>query len=151
MYLDSLKNITTTLTIYYDGQCPLCLAEIHYLKHHNPHRLLQFVSLQSIHQAECDINCELAMQTIHARLGEHKMITGPEVFFQAYQRTNLTIIPFLFSFRVIRYLYAKFYVVFAKHRHAISKCMGPTLLRIAHWKYPNQSHLSSSQKTHQKF
>lgn len=144
MYLDTLKKITTRLTIYYDGQCPLCLAEIHYLKHHNPYQLLEFVSLESIHQVECDINCELAMKTIHARLGNDTIISGAEVFFEAYQRTNLTVIPFLFSFKLIRCCYASFYIVFAKHRHTISKYIGPILLRIAHWKYPNKSYTISS-------
>ena len=138
--MDALTPTANILTIYYDGQCPLCLAEIHYLKHHNPHQLLAFVSLQSLNPAHCDIHCELAMQTIHARLGHDTIITGPQVFFEAYRRTNLTILPFLFSFRLIRILYARFYVVFAKHRHAISKCIGPTLLRIAYWRYPNQSY-----------
>lgn len=136
--MDAQNSTSSTLTIYYDGQCPLCLAEIHYLKHHNPHQLLAFVSLQTLNQADCDINCELAMQTIHARLG-NTIITGPQVFFEAYQRTNLTILPFLFSFRLIRILYANFYMLFAKFRHAISKCIGPTFLRIAYWKYPSQN------------
>jgi len=139
MSIDAQNHTSTTLTIYYDGQCPLCLAEIHYLKHHNPYQLLAFVSLQSLNPAHCDINCELAMQTIHARLG-NTIITGPQVFFEAYQRTNLTILPFLFSFRLIRDCYTKFYVVFAKYRHAISKYIGPALLRIVYWKYPGQKY-----------
>lgn len=130
------SSTDTILTIYYDGQCPLCMAEIHYLQHHNPEQLLQFVNLQSLDSAQSDINCSLAMQTIHARLGNHTIITGPQVFFEAYQRTNLTILPLLFSFKPVRVCYAKFYVAFAKHRHTISKCIGPTLLRIAYWKYP---------------
>jgi hypothetical protein len=79
------------------------------------------------------------MQTIHARLG-NTIITGPQVFFEAYKRTNLTILPFLFSFRLICDCYAKFYVVFAKYRHAISKYIGPALLRIVYWKYPGQKY-----------
>jgi len=90
--MDAQNPRTNILTIYYDGQCPLCLAEIHYLKHHNPHQLLAFASLQSLNQADCDINCELAMQTIHARLG-NTIITGPQVFFEAYQRTKFNYPP----------------------------------------------------------
>jgi hypothetical protein len=76
MYLDSLKNISSKLTIYYDGKCPLCLAEIHFLKHHNQKKLLDFVSLQALDSTDHKINCELAFKTIHARLGEKKIITG---------------------------------------------------------------------------
>jgi predicted DCC family thiol-disulfide oxidoreductase YuxK len=136
MYLDSLKNISSKLTIYYDGQCPLCLAEIHFLKHHNQKKLLDFVSLQALGSSDHEINCELAFKTIHARLGEKKIITGPEVFFEAYKRTDLKVINFLFSFRLFRFFYAKFYAVFAKNRHKISKILGPTLLNIVQRKYP---------------
>ncbi|OZA04932.1 MAG: hypothetical protein B7X95_08385 [Methylophilaceae bacterium 17-44-8] len=137
MYLDSLKNISSKLTIYYDGQCPLCLAEIHFLKHHNQKKLLDFVSLQALDSTDHQINCELAFKTIHARLGEKKMITGPDVFFEAYKRTDLKVINLLFSFRLFRFFYAKFYLIFAKYRHNISKIIGPSLLNFVQRKYPD--------------
>lgn len=137
MYLASLKNITVKLTIYYDASCPLCLAEIHLLKNHNKRGLLDFVSLQDLRPTDCDINCDLAMQTIHARLGESQIITGPEVFFESYKRTDLRFINYIFSFSFFRYVYAKFYLNFAKYRHQISKVIGPTLLNLAKKKYPD--------------
>lgn len=136
MYLKSLQAITSKLTIYYDGQCPLCLAEIHFLKHHNQKGLLDFVSLQQLGTSAADINCELAYKTIHARLGDKQLIIGPEVFFEAYKRTDLRFVNFLFSFRVIRFLYAKFYILFAKYRHQISRVIGPYLLNHVQRKYP---------------
>lgn len=135
MYLKSLKAITSKLTIYYDGECPLCMAEIHFLKHHNHKKLLDFVSLQQLDAANSDVNCELAMQTIHARLGDKQIIIGPEVFFEAYKRTNLSMINFLFSFSFIRFLYTKFYTLFAKYRHQISRAIGPLLLSLVQKKY----------------
>lgn len=135
MYLKSLKAITSKLTIYYDGECPLCMAEIHFLKHHNHKKLLDFVSLQQLDPANSNVNCELAMQTIHARLGDKQIIVGPEVFFEAYKRTNLSMINFLFSFSFIRFLYAKFYKIFAKYRHQISRVIGPLLLSLVQKKY----------------
>ncbi len=136
MYLKSLQAITSKLTIYYDGQCPLCLAEIHFLKHHNRKGLLAFVSLQNISNSASDINCELAYKTIHARLGDKQLIIGPEVFFEAYKRTDLRLINYIFSFRVIRFIYTKFYFLFAKYRHQISKLIGPFLLNLVQRKYP---------------
>ncbi len=136
MYLKHLKNITTKLTIYYDGSCPLCLAEIHLLKQHNDRKLLAFVDVQSLDPSTTAIDCKLALETIHAKLGDETIIVGPEVFFEAYKRTNLAFVKYLFSFSSFRYLYAKFYVFFAKHRHQISKVIGPTLLKIVHRKYP---------------
>ena len=128
-------NITTQLTIYYDGACPLCLAEIHLLKEHNNKNLLAFVDIQSLDASTASIDCRLALEVIHAKLGEETIISGPAVFFEAYKRTDLAIIQYLFSFAVIRYVYAKCYVFFAKYRHPISKAIGPTLLKIVQTKY----------------
>jgi predicted DCC family thiol-disulfide oxidoreductase YuxK len=144
MYLQSLRTITTKLTIYYDGNCPLCLAEIVFLKRYNHKGLLEFVSLQSLDASCNDIHCELAMKTIHGRLGENEIIVGPEVFYQAYQRTDLRLINDLFSLRVVRFFYAKFYALFAKYRHQISRLIGPLISRIVRRKYLSSEHGSFS-------
>jgi predicted DCC family thiol-disulfide oxidoreductase YuxK len=135
MYLESLKTVTEKLTIYYDGACPLCLAEIHFLKHHNQRNLLAFVNLLDLDQASAEVNCDLAMKTIHGRLGDKKIITGPSVFQEAYKRTDLKLINYLFSLAWFRFFYGKFYVFFAKYRHQISSLIGPRLLRYAKRKY----------------
>ena len=137
MYLDSLRTISTKLTIYYDGQCPLCLAEIHFLKHHNQKKLLDFVSLQELDPAKCNVNCELALKTIHADLGDKQTIIGADVFFEAYKRTDLRILNYIFSFAIFRYFYTKFYIFFAKYRRQISSVIGPLLLNFVQKKYPD--------------
>jgi predicted DCC family thiol-disulfide oxidoreductase YuxK len=137
MYLKSLKTITSKLTIYYDGHCPLCLAEIHVLKHHNQKKLLHFVSLQEIDPNVDDINCELALKIIHARVGDGEIIVGPDVFFEAYKRSDLRIINYVFSFAFFRLVYAKFYLFFAKHRQRISRMIGHPMLTFVKKKYPD--------------
>lgn len=136
MYLKSLQAITSKLTIYYDGNCPLCLAEIHFLTQHNNKGLLAFVNLQLLDKVTNEISCELAYSTIHACLGGKQWVVGPEVFFEAYKRTDLALINYLFSFATIRFIYTKFYFIFAKHRHKISRMIGPWLLAMVLKKYP---------------
>lgn len=138
-HLKSLQTITTKLTIFYDGDCPLCLAEIHFLKQHNPRGLLEFESLQQLDVANCDINCELALKTIHAKLGDHQIVVGPEVFYEAYRRTDLRWVNYLFSFKWFRYIYGKFYILFAKYRHQISKWIGPSMLFLVQKGCPSNS------------
>lgn len=131
----TLPSETLPLTIYYDGLCPLCLAEVHFLQQHNHGGLLQFSCLQD-ESTSSGIDCKLAMQTIHARLGEHTLLVGPEVFFEAYKRTDLRWVNALFSFALMRFVYAKAYVFFAKYRHQISKVIGPYLLKRVKARYP---------------
>ena len=136
-FIKSLESISTKLTIFYDGDCPLCLAEIHFLKQHNQRGLLLFKSLQQVNAANADINCDLSLRTIHAKLGENEIIIGPEVFYEAYKRTDLRLVNYLFSIKLIRFIYAKFYVLFAKYRHQISKLIGLYLFRLVQKKYPS--------------
>ena len=138
-YLKTLQSITTKLTIFYDGNCPLCLAEIHFLKQHNQRDLLIFKSLQQLDFADSDIQCELALKSIHAKLGDHELIIGPEVFYEAYKRTDLRFVNWLFSLKFFRFIYARLYLIFAKYRHQISKLIGPCMLYLVHKKYPTDT------------
>ena len=94
-------------------------------------------SLQQVNAANADINCDLAFRTIHAKLGANEIIIGPEVFYEAYKRTDLRLVNYLFSIKLIRFIYAKFYGFFAKYRQQISKLIGLYLLRLVQKKYPS--------------
>ena len=125
------------LTIYYDGQCSLCQAEILFLKSRNHQHLLNFVDLQepasdaSLHQ----VSCAQAMAEIHGRLANGELLTGIPVFAEAYRRTGLTVLAWLISRTWARVFLDSVYLIFARHRHAISKTLGPGLLRLARWRY----------------
>ena len=125
------------LSIFYDGNCPLCLAEIHVLQNNNRRQLLKFINVQEGVGVEEGINCELALKVIHAKLANGQVIKGPVVFAEAYKRSDLTAMKWLFSFTLFQQFYALFYRFFAKFRHQISKTIGPTMLKLARYKYPN--------------
>lgn len=130
------KHKLASLSIYYDGNCPLCLAEIHILKNNNQQQLLKFVNVNDKYAVDQSINCELALQVIHAQLSSGEIIKGPKVFEEAYKRSDLTTMKWLFSFKLFQQFYAAFYLAFAKFRHHISKCIGPTMLKLAKKIYP---------------
>lgn len=125
------------LTIYYDGLCPLCQAEILFLMSRNHQRLLNFVDLQapafdaSLHQ----VSCAQAMAKIHGRLANGELLTGIPVFAEAYRRIGLTVMAWLISRTWVRLFLDPVYLIFAKHRHAISRTLGPGLLRLARRRY----------------
>ena len=126
------------LTIYYDGLCPLCQAEILFLKSRNRQRLLNFIDLQEpsfdarLHQ----VSCAEAMAKIHGRLANGEMLIGVAVFAEAYRRTGLTLLAWLLSRIWARQFFDPVYLIFARHRHAISRTLGPGLLRLARRRYP---------------
>jgi predicted DCC family thiol-disulfide oxidoreductase YuxK len=122
-----------SLTIYYDGECPLCLAEIHFLRSRNKLCLLEFVDVAApqFDETTHQITCKLALATMQGRLGDGTQLEGIPVFAEAYKRANLPKLAWLFSRPwLIPFLNAGYHV-FAKYRHSISKTVGPMMLRLS--------------------
>ena len=122
-----------SLTIYYDGLCPLCLAEIHFLTARNGRGLLSFIDISDKGFAEADhpVSCAAAMAQMHGRLGDGQVLTGVSVFAEAYRRAELPFLAWLFSRSWARPILDLGYGWFARHRHAVSRVIGPPLLHLA--------------------
>jgi predicted DCC family thiol-disulfide oxidoreductase YuxK len=122
-----------SLTIYYDGECPLCLAEIHFLKSRNSLGLLEFVDVAApqYRETEHQLSCKLALATMQGQLADGTQLEGIPVFAAAYKRANLPTLAWLFSRSWLKPVLNAGYYVFAKYRHNISKTIGPLMLRIS--------------------
>ena len=122
-----------SLTIYYDGECPLCLAEIHFLKSRNHQELLEFVDVAAPHYNETthQLSCKLALATMQGRLADGTQLEGIPVFAEAYKRANLPMLAWLFSLGLLRPFLNAGYYLFARYRHSISKTIGPMMLRLS--------------------
>ncbi len=122
-----------SLTIYYDGECPLCLAEIHFLKSRNALGLLEFVDVAAPQYDETahQLFCKLALATMQGRLADGTQLEGIPVFAEAYQRANLPTLAWVFSRSWLKPILNASYYVFAKYRHGISKTIGPLMLRLS--------------------
>jgi predicted DCC family thiol-disulfide oxidoreductase YuxK len=121
------------LTIYYDGLCPLCLAEIHFLKSRNKLGLLDFVDVAALQFDESahQLSCQLALATMQGRLADGTQLEGVPVFAEAYKRANLPSLAWLFSRSWLTPILNVGYYVFAKYRRSISKTVGPMMLRLS--------------------
>ena len=88
-----------TLTLYYDGQCPLCVAEIEYLQSRNGHGQLAFVDVtHSGFAAEGHrISCDAALAQIHGRTAEGHVLVGVPVFAMAYKAVQLDFLAWVLT------------------------------------------------------
>ena len=122
-----------SLTIYYDGECPLCLAEIHYLKSRNKNRLIEFVDVAAAQYDEAthQLSCQLALAAMHGRLADGTLLKGIPVFTEAYRRSDLPMLAWIFSRTWLEPFLSAMYYVFAKYRHSISRTIGPMMLRLS--------------------
>jgi len=120
------------LTLYYDGLCPLCQAEILFLSGRNQDGLLDFIDINSdlYDPLEVGVSCEQALATMYGQYANGELIHGVAVFPEAYRRANLPFLAWLFSRKILQPLLQFAYQLFAKNRHAISHLLGPGALRL---------------------
>jgi predicted DCC family thiol-disulfide oxidoreductase YuxK len=121
------------LTLYYDGQCPLCVAEVAFLQSRNAQGQLAFIDVTqtSFEAAAHNISCEAAMAQIHGRTADGQVLVGVPVFATAYRLAKLPVLAWVLSRRWLMPVLQPAYVQFAKHRQAISKRIGPGVLRLS--------------------
>jgi len=130
-----MKTTTATpeLTLYYDGQCPLCVAEVDFLQSRNAQGHLAFVDITQTGFEDGDhhISCEAAMAQIHGRTADGQVLVGVPVFATAYRLAKLPVLAWLLSRRWLMPVLQPAYVLFARHRQALSKRIGPSVLRLS--------------------
>lgn len=121
------------LTLFYDGQCPLCVAEIEFLQSRSTKDQLAFVDVtkSGFEAAGHQISCEAAMAQIHGRTADGQVLVGVPVFATAYRLAKLPFLAWLLSRRWLMPLLQPAYVLFAKHRQAISRRIGPSVLKFS--------------------
>jgi predicted DCC family thiol-disulfide oxidoreductase YuxK len=125
-------NSLEKLTLFYDGACPLCQAEILFLSRRNQAGLLDFVDINSerFDSAKVGISCEQALAAMYGQYDNGVLIKGAAVFPAAYRRADLPLLAWIFSRKSLHAILQAAYRFFAKNRHAISRLLGPTALYL---------------------
>ncbi len=125
-----MTNDLQKLTLYYDGACPLCQAEILFLSGRNHDGLLDFIDINSERYDPIliGVSCEQALAAMYAQYADGELIHGAKVFPEAYRRANLPFLAWLFSRPYLEPILNLAYRFFAKFRHQISWLFGPSAL-----------------------
>jgi predicted DCC family thiol-disulfide oxidoreductase YuxK len=120
------------LTLFYDGACPLCQAEILFLSGRNQEQLLEFIDINSdqYDPVTVGVSCEQAIAAMYGQYADGSLISGAAVFPEAYRRAKLPFLAWLFSRKILQPVLALAYQFFAKNRHAISRTLGPGALYL---------------------
>jgi predicted DCC family thiol-disulfide oxidoreductase YuxK len=128
-------------TLFYDGACPLCQAEIVFLQNRNATGLLRFVDINSSQYdaQQVGVSCEEALASMYGQIEGEAPINGVAVFGEAYRRANLPFMTWLFTRSWMMPILGPSYRFFAKHRHGISGFFGPPLLKLVNTLYPHKS------------
>ena len=110
------------LTIFYDGQCPLCLAEMRQLKKYDTSAQLV---LADLHDADFAVNYPhidrpRAMRMLHAQLENGAMLYGLDVTCKAWSIVGRHRWLAILRWPLIRKLADIIYLLFARYRSQIA-------------------------------
>ena len=115
------------MILFYDGSCPLCVAEMKQLRQLNTHQKLQFedILLPDFNQRFPDISKEKASSILHGLLttqtgDEQQLLLGLDVTYKAWNLVGKKKWLKLLRLPVIRIIADKAYLFFARNRYRIS-------------------------------
>ncbi|MFD2178467.1 thiol-disulfide oxidoreductase DCC family protein [Veronia pacifica] len=110
------------LTIFYDGSCPLCVAEMNQLRQLNSNNAIVFEDIlaDDFDSRYPDIDSVKAKQILHARLDTGEILLGLDATVKAWAMVNKKAWLRVLRWPVIRIVADACYLFFARHRYRIS-------------------------------
>ncbi len=126
------SDTVALLTLYYDGNCPLCKAEMIYLSARDKTGKLGFVDVRQPCALDnlSGVSCANALANIHAQTLDGQTLLGVDAFRVAYAMVDLKILSWLLGIQVLQPLYRRSYRLFATHRYTLSKIFGKAALKL---------------------
>lgn len=115
-----------TFKLLYDGECPICRAEVRWLSRWNKKQRLAFEDIKgegfdpAVHGKTLD---EL-MGALHGVFPDGRLVTGAETFREAYKALGLGWVMAPTGWPLLKPLADLAYAVFARHRLKLGRWFG---------------------------
>lgn len=112
----------TELTVFYDGQCPLCLREMRSLKKHDEHQAITLIDIntEGFEQTYPHIDPVAASNVLHAETKDGKLLLGLDVTAKVWETVGAHRWVAALRWPVIRPVADLGYKIFAKNRYRFS-------------------------------
>tara|TARA_R110001599_G_scaffold170573_1_gene360866 strand:+ start:83 stop:451 length:369 start_codon:yes stop_codon:yes gene_type:complete len=110
------------LRLFYDGYCPLCVAEMDKLKAYDHKQNLDFEDIQALDFKDRfpSLNWQDLNKRIYGQLPDGSLITGLDVTYLAWKSVGKGWLYAPLRWPVIRWFADAFYLFFARYRYTIS-------------------------------
>ncbi|MCA8049050.1 thiol-disulfide oxidoreductase DCC family protein [Burkholderia arboris] len=117
---------SSELVLYFDGRCPLCVAEIRRLGARDARHRLAFVDIAGpgFDPAPLGVGLPALNRELHARLPDGRMLTGVDSIVAAHALVGRRWLVWLLRVPAMRDVLAPLYRRFARNRHAVSRWLG---------------------------
>ena len=127
-----MASISYPLTLYFDGRCPLCMAEMRNLMVRNTAGHLAFVDASAEgFEPPPGVSLEAMMQRLHAQAADGRWLQGVAVFAAMYEAVGLSWVARALNWRWARPLADACYPWVARHRYLIPRALVAPLFERA--------------------
>lgn len=111
------------LRIFYDGGCPLCLAEMKHLIKLDRQKKIDLVDInqESFEEDYPEIDRQKADQILHGQLADGTILLGLDVTHKAWSLVGKGRWTAIIRWPIIRPIADFAYLKFARHRHFLSR------------------------------
>lgn len=124
--LESMENEASeapTVTVWYDGDCPLCLREIRLMRRLDRRDAIHFVD---VHEGrDCPLDPQVLLERFHAQEQSQPLVSGAAAFAAMWRAIPLLRpLGLLARNRVMLAALEKTYVVFLRYRPRLQRLAG---------------------------
>lgn len=117
---------TAELTLFYDGNCPFCSAEMARLRNWNRAGRLAFVDIAEpgFDPAFLGVDMAALNRELHSLTAQGKVLVGIDSMLAAYTLAGKSWLVLPLRIRLLRPLLANLYRGFARNRYRFSRWLG---------------------------
>lgn len=114
---------TPALTLYFDGRCSFCVAEMRRLRLWNHAGHLQFIDIAQpgFDPAPLGVDMAALNRELHSLTGDGRVLVGIDSMLAAYTLVDRGWLVFPLRIRMLRPLLSGSYRLFARHRYRLSR------------------------------
>jgi predicted DCC family thiol-disulfide oxidoreductase YuxK len=114
------------LTLYYDGNCPFCSAEMRRLRSWDRHEKLVFVDITvpDFNPACLGVGMAELNREIYSKTADGKILVGIDTMLAAYTLVGKGWLAFPLRAKTLRPLLTTLYRKFARNRYRMSRLLG---------------------------
>jgi predicted DCC family thiol-disulfide oxidoreductase YuxK len=111
------------VTVWYDGECPLCLREIDLMRRLDSRGAIEFIDVHG--GRDCPLDPAVLLERFHAREGGQPLVSGAAAFAALWRAIPLLRpLGLLARNRVILAALEKAYVMFLRYRPRLQRLAG---------------------------